>query len=160
MHPPAAGPPSGRAGAIRGYTAVITEGVAEEGVAAIIRITLDKQTEEYLNRFEAAVRMHPEIIECYLMTGDADYCSARWPEPQRTTSGSTKKSCQGCRGFPGSTQASQSAGSCNKKRAAQWPAASVARRALRQALRRSCGRAPVVGARSGDCLRHAHNSKP
>jgi DNA-binding Lrp family transcriptional regulator len=60
-------------GTIQGYAAVISEGAAEEGLVAIIHITLDKQTEEYLNRFEAAVRMHPEVVECYLMTGDADY---------------------------------------------------------------------------------------
>jgi DNA-binding Lrp family transcriptional regulator len=60
-------------GAIRGYAAIIAEAVAEEGVVAIVRITLDKQTEDYLNRFEHAVRMHPEIVACYLMTGDADY---------------------------------------------------------------------------------------
>lgn len=60
-------------GAIRGYAAIIDEAVVDEGVVAIVRITLDKQTEDYLNRFEDAVRMHPEIAECYLMTGDADY---------------------------------------------------------------------------------------
>jgi DNA-binding Lrp family transcriptional regulator len=60
-------------GAIRGYAAIVAEAVAEEGVVAIVRITLDKQTEDYLNRFEQAVRMHPEIVACYLMTGDADY---------------------------------------------------------------------------------------
>lgn len=60
-------------GAIRGYAAIISESAAEDGVVAIVRITLDKQTEDYLNRFEQAVRMHPEIVECFLMTGDADY---------------------------------------------------------------------------------------
>jgi DNA-binding Lrp family transcriptional regulator len=60
-------------GAIRGYVALIAEAATDAGVVAIVRITLDKQTEDYLNRFEAAVRMHPEIAECYLMTGDADY---------------------------------------------------------------------------------------
>ena len=60
-------------GAIRGYAAIIAETAQDDGVVAIVRITLDKQTEEYLNRFEQAVRMHPEIEECYLMTGDADY---------------------------------------------------------------------------------------
>jgi DNA-binding Lrp family transcriptional regulator len=60
-------------GAIRGYAAIISEAAVEDGVVAIVRITLDKQTEDYLNRFEQAVRMHPEIVECFLMTGDADY---------------------------------------------------------------------------------------
>lgn len=59
-------------GIIRGYTAIIA-GPAEEGITAIVRITLERQTEAYLNRFEAAVRLHPEIQECFLMTGDADY---------------------------------------------------------------------------------------
>jgi DNA-binding Lrp family transcriptional regulator len=62
-----------QSGAIRGYAAIIAEAAAEDGVVAIVRITLDKQTEDYLNRFEQAVRMHPEIVECFLMTGDADY---------------------------------------------------------------------------------------
>lgn len=58
---------------IRGYTALVAEGAAQDGVVAIVRITLEVQTEELLNRFEAAVRQHPEIVECFLMTGDADY---------------------------------------------------------------------------------------
>jgi DNA-binding Lrp family transcriptional regulator len=60
-------------GVIRGYTALVAEGAADEGLVAIVRITLEKQTEELLDRFEAAVRQHPEIVECFLMTGDADY---------------------------------------------------------------------------------------
>ncbi|WP_380877070.1 Lrp/AsnC family transcriptional regulator [Sphingomonas sp. DBB INV C78] len=59
-------------GVIRGYTAIVA-GAADEGIIAIVRITLERQTEAYLNRFEAAVRSHPEIQECFLMTGDADY---------------------------------------------------------------------------------------
>lgn len=58
---------------IRGYTALVAEGASDEGVVAIVRITLEMQTEELLNRFETAVRQHPEIVECFLMTGDADY---------------------------------------------------------------------------------------
>jgi len=59
-------------GIIRGYTALVGTG-AEEGIAVIVQITLDRQTEEYLNRFEAAVRKYPEIRECFLMTGGSDY---------------------------------------------------------------------------------------
>jgi len=60
-------------GVIRGYTAIIGTGRDEEKLVAIIQITLERQTEEYLNRFEAAVRRHPEIKECYLMAGELDY---------------------------------------------------------------------------------------
>lgn len=61
------------AGIIRGYTAIVDTGRAEATIAVIINITLERQTEEYLDRFEAAVRKHPEIRECFLMTGGADY---------------------------------------------------------------------------------------
>lgn len=37
--------------------------------SVLINVTLERQTVEYLNKFEAAVRRHPEIQECYLMTG-------------------------------------------------------------------------------------------
>jgi DNA-binding Lrp family transcriptional regulator len=60
-------------GVIRGYTTLIDSGAGEQAIAVIINITLERQTEDYLNRFEAAVRRHPEIKECYLMTGGADY---------------------------------------------------------------------------------------
>lgn len=61
------------AGIIRGYTAIVDSSKAEAMIAVIINITLERQTEEYLDRFEAAVRKHPEIRECFLMTGGADY---------------------------------------------------------------------------------------
>ncbi|MBD9450443.1 Lrp/AsnC family transcriptional regulator [Rhizobium sp. RHZ02] len=61
-----------KAGIIRGYTAIV-DVVGEEAIAVIIQITLERQTEEYLNRFEAAVRKYPEIRECFLMTGGSDY---------------------------------------------------------------------------------------
>ncbi len=60
-------------GIIRGYTAIVASAAGGDGIAVMVHITLDRQTEEYLNRFEAAVRKYPEIRECYLMTGDFDY---------------------------------------------------------------------------------------
>ncbi len=60
-------------GAIRGYTALVDSAQAANSMAVLINITLDRQTEDYLDRFEAAVRKHPEIRECFLMTGGSDY---------------------------------------------------------------------------------------
>lgn len=60
-------------GVIRGYTALVDSAAGENSIAVIINITLERQTEDYLNRFEAAVRRHPEIQECFLMTGGSDY---------------------------------------------------------------------------------------
>ncbi len=42
-------------------------------ISVIVQITLDRQTEDFLNRFENAVRRYPEVRECYLMTGGSDY---------------------------------------------------------------------------------------
>ena len=59
-------------GVIRGYTAMVA-GAEDPGITAVVQIELERQTEEYLRRFEAAVRLHPEIQQCFLMTGEADY---------------------------------------------------------------------------------------
>jgi DNA-binding Lrp family transcriptional regulator len=60
-------------GIIRGYTALIEEAAPRDGVVVIVQITLDRQTDDHLKRFEEAVRRCPEVRECYLMTGIADY---------------------------------------------------------------------------------------
>lgn len=54
-------------------TALVDTSEVEATIAVIINITLERQTEDYLDRFEAAVRRHPEIRECFLMTGGSDY---------------------------------------------------------------------------------------
>ncbi|WP_424814512.1 Lrp/AsnC family transcriptional regulator [Roseococcus sp. YIM B11640] len=60
-------------GVIRGYTVMLEEPVEHGHVTVIVQITLDRQTDEHLKRFEAAVRRCPEVRECFLMTGIADY---------------------------------------------------------------------------------------
>lgn len=57
---------------IRGYTTIVSED-QDEGLVAFVQITLEKQTDEQMRRFEAAVRDHAEIRDCYLMAGSADY---------------------------------------------------------------------------------------
>ena len=42
-------------------------------VSVFIQVTLEKQIEPALQTFERAIRDRPEVMECYLMTGDADY---------------------------------------------------------------------------------------
>ncbi|KRB60025.1 transcriptional regulator [Rhizobium sp. Root708] len=60
-------------GVIRGYTALVDTSNVESSIAVIINITLERQTEEDLDRFEAAAKRYPEIRECFLMTGGYDY---------------------------------------------------------------------------------------
>ncbi|WP_421990136.1 Lrp/AsnC family transcriptional regulator [Roseococcus sp.] len=61
------------AGTIRGYTVVLEEQAEPGQVTVIVQITLDRQTDQHLKRFEAAVRRCPEVRQCFLMTGIADY---------------------------------------------------------------------------------------
>ena len=42
-------------------------------VSVFIQVTLEKQIEPALETFERAIGARPEVMECYLMTGDADY---------------------------------------------------------------------------------------
>ncbi|QCK87766.1 Lrp/AsnC family transcriptional regulator [Phreatobacter aquaticus] len=60
-------------GTIRGYTALIDENRTGNQAVVIAQITLERQTEDYLNRFEAAIRKCPEVRKCDLMTGMSDY---------------------------------------------------------------------------------------
>ncbi len=62
-----------RSGTIRGYTVVLDEAPRRDLVVVIVQITLERQTEDHLSRFEQAVKRCPEVRECYLMTGIADY---------------------------------------------------------------------------------------
>src|SRR5262249_12839942 len=42
-------------------------------VSVFIQVTLERQIEAALETFERAIRARPEVMEGYLMTGDADY---------------------------------------------------------------------------------------
>ncbi len=42
-------------------------------VSVFISVKLEKQIEAALETFESAMRGRPEVMECYLMTGDSDY---------------------------------------------------------------------------------------
>jgi Lrp/AsnC family transcriptional regulator, leucine-responsive regulatory protein len=61
------------AGLIEGYTALLNQQKAGCPVNVFINITLDRQDETDLRKFEDAVKKIPEVMECYLMTGDYDY---------------------------------------------------------------------------------------
>ncbi len=60
-------------GLIAGYVMLLNpEAAGIEGVA-YVSVTLDQQGRAALDRFESEVRRHPEIVECYLLAGLADY---------------------------------------------------------------------------------------
>src|ERR1700733_7690913 len=41
-------------------------------LSVFIQVTLEKQIEEMLESFEQSSKRFPEVMECYLMTGDSD----------------------------------------------------------------------------------------
>lgn len=60
-------------GIISGYVALVKPDEVGLGVTAFVRIRLDEQDDDHLSRFETAIGNFPEVMECYLMTGEADY---------------------------------------------------------------------------------------
>ncbi|MFI0842837.1 Lrp/AsnC family transcriptional regulator [Mesorhizobium sp. IMUNJ 23232] len=60
-------------GIIKGYTAVIDQKKAGLPISAFASIKLERQREEDLDRFSQAVTRWPEVLDCYLMTGQRDY---------------------------------------------------------------------------------------
>lgn len=60
-------------GVISRYVALVDPAAVGLGVTAFVRVRLDQQDDRHLHAFEMAVAAFPEVMECYLMTGEADY---------------------------------------------------------------------------------------
>ncbi|MDQ0474846.1 Lrp/AsnC family transcriptional regulator [Labrys wisconsinensis] len=60
-------------GVIKGYVAVVDQKAVGLPVSVFISIKLERQKDEELDRFGAAIRSWPEVLECYLMTGQRDF---------------------------------------------------------------------------------------
>lgn len=60
-------------GAIERYAAVINQQAVGLPLNVFITITLNGQSEAALRTFETEIAAVPEVMECYLMTGSADY---------------------------------------------------------------------------------------
>ena len=60
-------------GVIARYVTLVEPAALGLQVSVFVQVTLEKQIEGALEIFEEAVRIRPEVMECYLMTGDADY---------------------------------------------------------------------------------------
>ena len=60
-------------GIITGYAARVDAKAYGLAVTAYIRIALQRHEKDSVRTFEARVAEIDEILECYLMTGDADY---------------------------------------------------------------------------------------
>lgn len=60
-------------GVIKGSVALVDAQALGLAVNVFVQVSLKQQDRESLDVFNAAIRTKPEIVECYLMTGEADY---------------------------------------------------------------------------------------
>ena len=62
-----------KSGVIRGYQARLSNKALGHRMTAIVHISLSGQFEKTLSEFEAAVKRCPNVLVCYLMSGEYDY---------------------------------------------------------------------------------------
>lgn len=60
-------------GVIKGTVALVDAPSLGLAVNVFVQVSLKQQDRQSLDIFDAAIRTKPEIVECYLMTGEADY---------------------------------------------------------------------------------------
>jgi DNA-binding Lrp family transcriptional regulator len=60
-------------GLIQRYAAIVDQQKAGVPVNVFVSVALQRQDQAELQAFEKAVREVPEVMECYLMTGEFDY---------------------------------------------------------------------------------------
>ncbi|HPT50694.1 MAG TPA: Lrp/AsnC family transcriptional regulator [Accumulibacter sp.] len=60
-------------GIIAGYVALLAPSALGLGVTAFAQVILERRGDTASESFEAAVSAMPEVVECYSVSGDADY---------------------------------------------------------------------------------------
>ena len=60
-------------GVIRNYVALLNPRAVDRRATVFVEITLKGQAEEILQAFERQVALIPDVLECHLMAGAADY---------------------------------------------------------------------------------------
>jgi Lrp/AsnC family leucine-responsive transcriptional regulator len=62
-----------KAGYINRYVSLLDSLKVGLKVSVFINVALERQVEKALELFEASIAARPEVMECYLMTGESDY---------------------------------------------------------------------------------------
>ena len=60
-------------GFIRGYVALLDPRKVDRRTTVFVEITLRAQADDVLDAFEKSVARIPDVLECHLMAGQADY---------------------------------------------------------------------------------------
>ena len=62
-----------KSGLIKRYVTLLDALALGLTVSVFIQVRLERQVESALETFEREIAARPEVMECYLMTGDSDY---------------------------------------------------------------------------------------
>jgi len=62
-----------KSGIVKGYHARLSNQALNYSMTAVVHISLSGQYEKILREFEAAVKRCPNVMVCYLMSGEYDY---------------------------------------------------------------------------------------
>lgn len=60
-------------GIVRGRAILLDADMLGYSISIFAHVKIKSHDEASLNAFEAAVRYHPQIVECFSMSGDSDY---------------------------------------------------------------------------------------
>ena len=62
-----------KSGVIKGYKTLVDQETVGLPISVFVMVSLEKQVEAAWQEFEKRIRELPEVMECYLMTGEMDY---------------------------------------------------------------------------------------
>lgn len=60
-------------GVIENYTAILSQVASGHAQNVFVQVTLRSLDSHDIEAFEARIAEHPQVMECYLMSGDSDY---------------------------------------------------------------------------------------
>jgi Lrp/AsnC family leucine-responsive transcriptional regulator len=60
-------------GVIERYAAVLSPAALGQDIQAFVRVSIERQSKDVTEAFEAAIKRQPEVRACYVMTGDLDF---------------------------------------------------------------------------------------
>lgn len=60
-------------GIIKSYTVEVDNEAYGLPITVFVQVQLDKHTKEVVNHFESAIENQDKVLECFVMTGKADY---------------------------------------------------------------------------------------
>jgi Lrp/AsnC family leucine-responsive transcriptional regulator len=58
---------------IRGDIAVVDPARVGKKLTMIVDVTLEQEKTEWINRFKETMRVHPQVMQCYYITGEKDF---------------------------------------------------------------------------------------